>query len=127
MSDMFFQSQHTARKEYVCEVCGIAIGKGDEYILWKSYTGGTWEKGRVHIHCDAFVDEYTRQETYDGYYDRESVAEWIQEECCMKCPEWDEMEGCVKSPFCCEHAAVQMLHPTVHGAAIESMIRAIGR
>lgn len=123
MSDMFFQSQHTARKEYVCAVCNMAIRKSDEYILWKSCTGGTWEKSRVHIHCDAFVNEYTTQETYDGYYDPDSVAEWIQEECCIKCSEWDEDEGCIKSPFCCEHSAFNILRPTVHGAAIESMRR----
>ena len=126
MSDMFYQSQHTARNEYACAVCGMAIRKGDEYILWKSCTGGMWDKNRVHIHCDAFVNEYTAQETYDGYYDPESVIEWIQEECCKRCPEWDEEEGCEKSPLCCERAAAQMLRPAVHGAAIESMNRAMG-
>ena len=126
MSDMFFQSQHTARKEYVCQVCLLPIRKGDEYVLWKSCTGGTWEKGRAHIHCDAFVNEYTTQSWYDGYFDRDSIVEWIEEECCLKCIEWDEDEVCEKNCLCCEQAVSRMLHPTVQGAAIDSICRMTG-
>ena len=126
MSDMFTQNQHTARKDYVCNVCSRAIEKGSEYILWKSFIGGTWSKARVHVHCDAFVNEYTTQSWYDGYFDRDLVIEWIKEECCAKCDDWDEDEGCEKSAICCERAVCLMLHPTVQGAAIESIRRIAG-
>lgn len=120
MGDGYFEQQRRARAFYRCDLCGETIAKGAEYILCRQCTDGSWRQTRHHIHCDAFLNAYTTQAAYDGYYDADSTREWIEQEVCRKCPEYDAFEGCDRSEFGCERAMDALLHPTILTAAKES-------
>lgn len=118
--------QRKAKKEHICHICLEMIPRGAEYIYRKVKVDGKFADTHRHIHCEALVNEYASKPYFDGHLNTSGVEEWMQEEACRKCPEWDSDEHCEKNVFFCENAIRNLLHPTVVSVAIESIKTSIG-
>jgi len=78
MADFFERRTVKAKKEHTCEMCGMPIKLGEEYVV----AVGVWENEffstKYHIECDAVLEEFHE----GGEFDFEEIREkWVEKHC----------------------------------------------
>ena len=116
--------QIRARKRHKCQLCGMDILPGREYVLEKGIYDGEYHTLRRHIHCDAILQVYIDEYCYEDCYDDEDVSDTIRLEACRKICGSDQADECFmipSRPYSCEICLKKMLNPSVLGAALQSV------
>ena len=122
MFDLQSINQKKARKRYECHLCGKAILPGNQYIHETFRGDDGFQTLRRHIHCDAILDAYNSDYNCDEYYDDNEVAETLWSEVCKRiCSEERQDECDMSDLFACELCQRKVLHPSIIGAAIQSV------
>lgn len=109
-------TQRKARKAYYCDMCGRVISSGCEYISRKRQKRGKFWYERVHIHCDAAIEDYCTLHGAEDDYALEDVKTWYKKHACAGCE-----DSCGIDPLNCPKAAGEMLPLNVLGRVFESM------
>lgn len=122
MTEICDVQQRRARKQHSCDVCGAAILPGSEYISFRSMQDGRFWYNKSHIHCDAILNAYIRENGMElGWNELDCVQDWIRDEVCSACSE--RSGGCMYFMgrlYCCERVIRQLVQPTVLHAALAS-------
>ncbi len=125
MTEFTNVQQYKARKRYVCHLCGHAILPGAEYVYEASKWDGEVHQMRRHIHCDAILDAFSRDECPEEYTESE-VWEWACDRACAGCSHADEDGDCedggTDAVWACEIAQEKLLPPQYLEAAKKSVV-----
>lgn len=122
MFDLQSINQRKARKRYECHLCGKAILPGNQYIHETFRGDDGFKTNRRHIHCDAMLYAYNSDYNCEGYYYENEVAETLWSEVCKQiCSEEQQDECDMDDLFACELCQRKVLHPSIIGAAIQSV------
>lgn len=84
MLEFMTERMHKAKKEYVCDICGWAIHKGEPYYRYAAKYEGKMLDYCHHIHCRNMSVEYCNEQG-ESEYDTDSITEYIQEKYCNEC------------------------------------------
>ena len=126
MSEICSVTQHKAKKNHFCDVCGKPIIPGSEYLAIRSTQDGRFWNIKEHIHCDALLNAYTKQTGLGIDFGRlDMVVAWLCAKACSECPIESTCRLAGQDIFTCSAALRRVLQPTVLHAAIESVKRNI--
>lgn len=110
-----------ARKMHICDVCGGVIPAGSEYVSARSIGEGRTWYNRLHIHCDAVLDAYTRHTGKGVDWEcMDDIAEYLRITACGDCGHDGECLRLGRRIFGCRRALRAALPTTVLYAALES-------
>lgn len=97
MSDFYSESEHKARKEHKCYMCGYTIEVGKKYKRTSGVHEGFFFDNCFHSHCLKMAYTYCSDES-ENEFDSEVVTDWLTEKYCYGC---DRKEDCVMEPTSC--------------------------
>ena len=92
--EFYSEACHTARKEYICEMCGRKIMQGEPYIYQSGKWDGVFFTRKLHRQCDLLLIDYCTEVDNEFTYD--SVMEYAEEQWCYDCEHAgcnDDLEG----------------------------------
>lgn len=89
-----------SKKSHKCQLCGGEIPAGSEYVRQNGKFDGEFFDRCLHPWCCSAIEKYC-QATGDNEYDDWAVLDYVQEEVCTACPEY-EGGCCVKRVMTCE-------------------------
>ena len=100
MIEFFTITEPKARKQYLCDLCGGEITRGQKYTRYSMKYDGDMFDYKYHLSCKAIIDEYcTRNEEYE--YDDDSISEWLYEEVCCNLCDIETRDYCFHSAMRC--------------------------
>lgn len=122
MSEIQSIEQRKSRKQYSCQLCGKPIMPGKQYIH-ETYKGDNgFHTLRRHIHCDIMLKAYNTEYNFEEYYDDREVTETLWDELCKQICDEEQQDECdMCDLYSCELCQEKLLHPTVLGAAKDSV------
>lgn len=89
-----------SKKSHKCQLCGGEIPAGSEYVRQNGKFDGEFFSRCLHPWCRSAIEKYC-QATGENEYDDWAVLDYVQEEVCTACPEY-EHGCCVKRVMTCE-------------------------
>lgn len=128
MSNFINSRQHSARTDYICDLCGGTIFKGQQYVRHKAQYSGRFEVFTVHIHCDAVMRQYVRTHRAEEKADVKEINDWVRKSACQGAAcGLSNVCGHRYSAWCCKKALEALLPETVRGAAVASAEETVRR
>lgn len=115
--------QRKGRKDYVCQLCGVRIRKGEEHIYESGRYDGSFFGHRRHIHCNAIADAFFAEPWTDDEYSEDEIWDYCREYGCCSCNE-EQRDMCMDgegNPYWCQKVIEKLLDGNDKRAALESI------
>lgn len=107
MVGFFNKKTYIAKKDYICDLCGKPVKKGEKYIYTCWPDGGHIGTAHNHLDCFDFIGKYCA-DNWEEEYDNEHVESWVQTLVCRDCDMWSD---CIETPFQCWKVKCAILGP----------------
>ena len=121
MSDRTYRTQRQAAREHKCALCGKPIRPKAEFVYIKVFVDGYYREIKLHIHCDAIMNEYAEQNGLDeiSMNNRGYMDIWIRENACGVFLH----EDCgreARERYSCPHVLRRIISPMLLTTALKS-------
>ena len=123
MVDCYKVEQRKSRKEYECQLCGLKILKGREYICESGRYEGKFFENKRHIHCNAIADAFFAEPWSENEYSEYEIWDYCRDYGCHACPK-EKREECIDdivNPFWCPNVIQLLLSGNEQRAALQSL------
>lgn len=97
MLEFFNQTYPKAKKEHTCDLCNQKIAVGEKYSRFTGKYDGDMLDVKHHLLCERMCKAYCAWAN-ETEYANEDVQEWLREEYCHICENYEE---CTVSEFEC--------------------------
>lgn len=97
MLEFYKSATPKARKEYICDLCGQKILKGETYHRYSGKYNGDMFDDKQHLTCRNIINAYCSA-IGENEYDDDSISDWLHDKYCFDCKHYDEDD--------CEHPCV---------------------
>lgn len=82
-------SQHIAKKEHKCDLCGNVINVGEKYEHGSGKYDGEFYDSKHHLNCVELIRRYCRYHD-DDMYTEDAVFDWVYDRVCSDCTHGNE-------------------------------------
>lgn len=84
MMEFYTYKNHTAKKDHTCDLCGLQIKQGEQYIRFSGKFDGDMFDLKYHKECQAIIDAYC-DHTGENEYDEWCLIDWLADRLCDDC------------------------------------------